>query len=288
MLAGAAERSRARAGSRDPGRRPDRQRPEQRAWDALAVLSVASSVRERPGRLLRRAARVDPDPFYYRPDVDAPRHPGLLRAAVRPFRSPRLGLPWVPVLGDHDVLVAGELVPTPVTASLAIGDRALWDLPAGLSLPAGFASRRSAAVSPTARPTRARLGPALAGARRADGHRARRPRGAGRWGSPRSIARLSGSGRALATGSRGVGSPDGSRLRARARLHGRYRLKVAPDRARPCEARRRLERLVVAGQASWVAQLASLPPAGRSSSRTKRSRLAGRRAGAVVLDRSPR
>ncbi len=79
----------------------------------------------------------DPDPFYYRPDVDAPRHPGLLRAAVRPFWCRGVGGPACPVLGDHDALVAGELVPTPETASLATGDRALWDLPPGLTVPPG-------------------------------------------------------------------------------------------------------------------------------------------------------
>jgi 3',5'-cyclic AMP phosphodiesterase CpdA len=80
---------------------------------------------------------VDPDPFYYRPDLDAPQHPGLLRAAVRPFVGRGLGAPWIPVLGDHDALVAGELVPTATTASLAVGDRALWDLPQGVAPPPG-------------------------------------------------------------------------------------------------------------------------------------------------------
>jgi hypothetical protein len=77
----------------------------------------------------------DPDPFYYRPDLDAPRHPGLLRAAVRPFRSRGLGTRALPVLGDHDTLVAGEVVPMPLTESLATGSRALWEMPPGLSLP---------------------------------------------------------------------------------------------------------------------------------------------------------
>jgi 3',5'-cyclic AMP phosphodiesterase CpdA len=81
------------------------------------------------------------DPFYYRPDVDAPRHPGLLQEAVRPFHSGGSGARVYPVLGDHDALVAGEIVPTDLTRSLALGDRALWDLPAGLALPPGARSR---------------------------------------------------------------------------------------------------------------------------------------------------
>ena len=52
---------------------------------------------------------ANPDPFYYRPDVDAPRHPGPARAP-RPGRSPAPAsrAPWSPVLGDHDILVAGR------------------------------------------------------------------------------------------------------------------------------------------------------------------------------------
>lgn len=92
----------------------------------------------------------DTDPFYYRPAVDAPRHPGLLRRAVAPFASRGAGAPLYPVLGDHDALVAGEIVPTELTRSLAVGERALWDLPRGLSLPPG--ARSTALISPDGPP----------------------------------------------------------------------------------------------------------------------------------------
>jgi hypothetical protein len=100
---------------------------------------------------------VDADPFYYRPDLDAPRHPGLLQAATRGFTSPGLRGPWYPVLGDHDILVAGEIAPTAQTRALALGDQALWDLPPRLTVPPGLAASRSAAggveVSPDGPPS---------------------------------------------------------------------------------------------------------------------------------------
>ena len=91
----------------------------------------------RTGRYHGVQLASDPDPFYYRPDLDAPQHPGLLRQAGRRFVSPGVRAPIHPVLGDHDILVAGELVPTDTTRALAVGDRALWELPPGISLPPG-------------------------------------------------------------------------------------------------------------------------------------------------------
>ncbi len=73
---------------------------------------------------------LNADPFYYRPDLDAPRHPGLLRRAVTPFRSPGVGhRPVYQVLGDHDILVQGEIAPTAQTRALALGGQAVWDMP---------------------------------------------------------------------------------------------------------------------------------------------------------------
>jgi 3',5'-cyclic AMP phosphodiesterase CpdA len=87
----------------------------------------------------------DADPFYYRPDIDAPRHPGMLTAATNAFRARGARAPWYPVLGDHDVLVQGVLAPTPLTDRIARGDRAVWELPSELRLPVGIRSPATAA-----------------------------------------------------------------------------------------------------------------------------------------------
>jgi 3',5'-cyclic AMP phosphodiesterase CpdA len=89
----------------------------------------------------------NPDPFYYRPDLDAPRHSGLLTQATRAFTSPGTKATY-PVLGDHDILVQGEIPPTEATQRLATGDQAVWELPPNLTLP----SRPTATLSPDGPP----------------------------------------------------------------------------------------------------------------------------------------
>jgi 3',5'-cyclic AMP phosphodiesterase CpdA len=68
-------------------------------------------------------AASNPDPFYFRPDNDAPRHPGVLDAAQRRFRAAGLRARWYPAIGNHDVLVQGEVPVTPQIEEIATGDR---------------------------------------------------------------------------------------------------------------------------------------------------------------------
>jgi 3',5'-cyclic AMP phosphodiesterase CpdA len=68
-------------------------------------------------------AASNPDPFYFRPDNDAPHHPGVLDAAQRPFRAAGLRAPWYPAVGNHDLLVQGEVPATPSIEAVATGDR---------------------------------------------------------------------------------------------------------------------------------------------------------------------
>jgi 3',5'-cyclic AMP phosphodiesterase CpdA len=80
------------------------------------------------------------DPYFYRPGNDAPRHPGLLDAAQRPFTATGLRAPWYPAIGNHDVLVQGEVPVTPAIARVATGSEMVTALDPRLRPPTDEAS----------------------------------------------------------------------------------------------------------------------------------------------------
>jgi 3',5'-cyclic AMP phosphodiesterase CpdA len=101
-----------------------------------------------------------PDPFFYRPAFDAPRHPGLLDAAQRPFRATGLTAPWYPAVGNHDLLVQGEVPPTPAIERVATGGRLVATLDPSLRPPRSEAGAAAAVASALAAGAKGRAVPA--------------------------------------------------------------------------------------------------------------------------------
>jgi hypothetical protein len=87
------------------------------------------------------------DPFYYRPDHDAPRHPGVLDAAQRPFRAAGLRAPWYPLVGNHDVLAQGEVVPTAAIDAVATGSILTTSVDPGFRPPTAEATAPAAVTA---------------------------------------------------------------------------------------------------------------------------------------------
>ena len=75
------------------------------------------------------------DPFYYRPDHDAPAHPGALNAAQRSFKAAGLQAPWYPLPGNHDLLAQGEVPATTAIQTYATGNQLVSALDPRIQVP---------------------------------------------------------------------------------------------------------------------------------------------------------
>ena len=92
-------------------------------------------------------AAANPDPYYYRPQHDAPRHPGLEAAAQQPFTAAGLRAPWFPVVGNHDLLVQGEVPVTPAIEAVAVGGEMVTELDPELRPPTDEVSAPAAVAA---------------------------------------------------------------------------------------------------------------------------------------------
>ncbi len=70
---------------------------------------------------------------YKRPPFNFPAYPGLLEAAIAPFESPGLDVPWYSVYGNHDGLVQGNMPATGPVDEYSRGPLKVVNLPAQLS-----------------------------------------------------------------------------------------------------------------------------------------------------------
>lgn len=81
-----------------------------------------------------------PDPTFWHPEEGVadrwkeagfPDVPGLLDAAVAPFESAGLQVPWYSTYGNHDGLVQGVVPTTPALESILVSNRKMTGLPPG-------------------------------------------------------------------------------------------------------------------------------------------------------------